>query len=803
MRIKAIEIIGFGRWSKQNFLVDRQLQVFTGPNESGKSTIRAFIVGVLFGYPSKKAHQNLYTPKDGSQYGGSLVIEADHQDFRITRIGRTKTTLKIQNLTANQEVVSPEKWLSEQLSPLTRETFDHIFNFDQRDLNRIETLTELDFQKLLLNIGAVGSTQWLDVGQDLDKAADKLFAKRSTKRPINQEMQHYRTTQKTLESKSEDLVAYTALQNKIDDTNQAIKKQQNKVKLADQQYQNQYLLLQKYDLFYQLQQLRQKIARLKAIPIISQNDVSQAQSLDLQINHLQAGIDREKKALNITKKPKNSDLDYDQLRLMLLQIQTDVQDYHQTERQQEEILTAIEDIERQFSDEVPSVLSTEQQQQLTHGYNRKLWWLTGIFGVLSATSFIFNPYFAIILLALAVGSGSYFWQTQKKYQQQINHILKAYAPLNQQQILDIQLDLKQLPQLDEKLDQCDNLIDSQRFAIEQKLNAVQDSIETHYENERPEILINQLLNELQKRQIEEQNEAALSATHENERLMSIQLQQSTLQKRKDDLSELLHQYKLVDVNELLVQYKASQEQQQQHQRLVDLNSQITVEEQQILSRYDDKMALSQNIDHLKQGVQKERTILSDLQRQLAQQQANQARLTSDDEFMSLQQEVANQKTAILDDFTEYLALKLSSNWIDQALSKASQNRFPKMLEKATYFFEILTQHKYNKIIFDDHKIMVMVKQTNVAFEMIELSTGAREQLYVALRLALAFVINDIIQMPILIDDSFVNFDGQRKASILNMLMHEINGQQVLYWTTEATMFDTKNICNLTKDVTYG
>lgn len=54
MKIKRLEISGFGRWSQEAFDLSDGLQVIFGQNESGKTTLRAFIVGVLFGFPTKK-----------------------------------------------------------------------------------------------------------------------------------------------------------------------------------------------------------------------------------------------------------------------------------------------------------------------------------------------------------------------------------------------------------------------------------------------------------------------------------------------------------------------------------------------------------------------------------------------------------------------------------------------------------------------------------------------------------------------------------------------------------------------------
>ena len=186
MKIKQIDISGFGRWSQKKFDFVNDLQVVAGQNESGKSTLRAFIVGILFGFPSKKSSINVYDPKDGSQYGGSLIADFNNIVVKITRLGRIKSELTITYLSNQLTIVDPEKWLTDQLAPLNRDIFNNIFNFSQQDLSKISQLKAIDLQKLLLNIGAVGSSGWLEVSADIEKHADKQFAQRATgKRPLN------------------------------------------------------------------------------------------------------------------------------------------------------------------------------------------------------------------------------------------------------------------------------------------------------------------------------------------------------------------------------------------------------------------------------------------------------------------------------------------------------------------------------------------------------------------------------------------------------------------------------------------
>ena len=74
MRIDGWSIAGFGRlesWQVDG-LAEHDLIVVLGPNESGKSTLRAFIETSLYGFAPATREQNQYTPDDDGPFGGSL-----------------------------------------------------------------------------------------------------------------------------------------------------------------------------------------------------------------------------------------------------------------------------------------------------------------------------------------------------------------------------------------------------------------------------------------------------------------------------------------------------------------------------------------------------------------------------------------------------------------------------------------------------------------------------------------------------------------------------------------------------------
>jgi uncharacterized protein YhaN len=118
-----------------------------------------------------------------------------------------------------------------------------------------------------------------------------------------------------------------------------------------------------------------------------------------------------------------------------------------------------------------------------------------------------------------------------------------------------------------------------------------------------------------------------------------------------------------------------------------------------------------------------------------------------------------------------------------------------MIEFATDYFNQLTIGRYRHINFEKDEIIITT-ENNESFNVISLSTGTQEQLYVAMRLALARVVADVIRFPMLIDDGFVNFDPERRAVVLNILARVSDKQQIIYWTTRVETDDFQNVIEL-------
>ena len=76
MRLKKIDIDGFGVYENWSFEMTTAVTVFCGPNEAGKTTLAEFIRTILFGFP-RQDNDAYIPPLAGGQHGGRLEVVSD------------------------------------------------------------------------------------------------------------------------------------------------------------------------------------------------------------------------------------------------------------------------------------------------------------------------------------------------------------------------------------------------------------------------------------------------------------------------------------------------------------------------------------------------------------------------------------------------------------------------------------------------------------------------------------------------------------------------------------------------------
>jgi uncharacterized protein YhaN len=153
MKVDGWHIDGFGVHADQTVehLADG-LTVVHGPNESGKTTLQHFLVGMLFGFPPSN-RAGYHAPLRGGAFGGQLFVEDGHGRRLTIHRGSAKSSLRI----TGPDGPVPEGELADLLGGATRDLFQSIFAVHSTELAELKALTDDQVRDRVFSAGIVGA----------------------------------------------------------------------------------------------------------------------------------------------------------------------------------------------------------------------------------------------------------------------------------------------------------------------------------------------------------------------------------------------------------------------------------------------------------------------------------------------------------------------------------------------------------------------------------------------------------------------------------------------------------------------
>lgn len=182
LKIQEIHIYGFGQLNNTVIKDLSDFQVFYGENEAGKSTIMAFIHGILFGFPTKQSSELRYVPKNGSNYGGKLRILFDELGIATIERVRGKASGDV-TVTLADGTTGDETLLKQLLGNMDKGLFQAIFSFNIHGLQNIHQMKGEELGKFLFSTGTLGTERLQKSEAELQKEIEARF-KPSGKKPV-------------------------------------------------------------------------------------------------------------------------------------------------------------------------------------------------------------------------------------------------------------------------------------------------------------------------------------------------------------------------------------------------------------------------------------------------------------------------------------------------------------------------------------------------------------------------------------------------------------------------------------------
>ncbi|MDQ1147190.1 uncharacterized protein YhaN [Bacillus sp. SORGH_AS 510] len=188
MKILELHIYGYGQLENVVIKDLADFQVFYGENEAGKSTIMAFIHGILFGFPTKQQNDLRYEPKHSSKYGGKIRIYHEEFGYAIIERVKGKATGDVKVVLDNG-TMGEEDLLKLLVANFDKSLFQAVFSFNIHGLQNIHQMKGEEIGKFLFSAGTLGTERLAQAESLLQKEMDQRF-KPSGKKPIvNEKLQ--------------------------------------------------------------------------------------------------------------------------------------------------------------------------------------------------------------------------------------------------------------------------------------------------------------------------------------------------------------------------------------------------------------------------------------------------------------------------------------------------------------------------------------------------------------------------------------------------------------------------------------
>lgn len=216
MRLAGLHIDAFGVFSDLEISgLSPGLNVFLGENESGKTTLLAFLRAVFFGFPPGQRKENIYPPLAGGRHGGRLtLVGEDGEYYMVSRHqGPRRGAVAVVFPDGSR---GDEEVLRQLTGAATEDLFRSVFAFSLSELQRFESLDNSAVRAAIYSAGAgFGRVSLAQLDKSLDDSRRQLFKTGGQRPGVNKLLGELENVTTSLHQKRAEIESYNALQDEL------------------------------------------------------------------------------------------------------------------------------------------------------------------------------------------------------------------------------------------------------------------------------------------------------------------------------------------------------------------------------------------------------------------------------------------------------------------------------------------------------------------------------------------------------------------------------------------------------------
>ncbi len=305
-----------------------------------------------------------------------------------------------------------------------------------------------------------------------------------------------------------------------------------------------------------------------------------------------------------------------------------------------------------------------------------------------------------------------------------------------------------------------------------------------------------------KNRLKESSEKKLSLQHLQSNLESLLEQLDTIDKRiaaEEEKINDLYRYAHVEHKEAFYE---TAKRYQRYQAISSERKELTTSIRSGLNGEDEveKMLhqleevnikdISYQLEQIIQQVKLARGEINQLLEEKGSLQNKLKQMEKDQTLSTLNQQYLEQQALLKQKTKEWLTAGFAKYLLEKTMEVYENERQPQVMQRASAYFQQMTEQKYKKIIspLGTQQIEV-VRNDDVRFMPQFLSRGTVEQLFIAMRFALVEEFSSSTLLPVMIDDIFVNFDEVRLKQAISVLEKIAVHHQIIIFTCHSYISD--------------
>lgn len=806
MKINELTLVSFGKFNNKKIILEDGMNIIYGENEAGKTTVHKFIEGMFFGFFKPYRKRKVYTdefdkymPFDRDDYYGMLKYKHQGQIYRVERnFSKDNGEVKIFDDSTGSEITSDFEYdkVTRLYDPssvhlnLNRVVFSNTISIGQLDCKTDNDLIR-EVENSLINLGAS-----LDSDLSVQKVIEKLemdienigTEKRVRTSPYGKVLKKIEDLEKDKKCAHESLLKINEYMLDLNNIKSELKtlrdKKDNIIKTIEV-----YEKTKRYKSYKEIINLENEIeitsASIKSnlnIAEISSKEYNDILDIDRKITLLDQEIKdatRKEELINEKSRPMFKELD----KLLELNLNEDIDfDIYNYDEKTNEV-EKLKDIKDKLDKKMQSKSIEVAIEHLKNIKNKRniLTILLFIFLVLSFINvrLFFLPVFLSTTLTYLIMKERKIksekikleriqrgiYRTERnlklnidKLEQKIYDIMNKHSSINKTELLEKKNSLEKQKEL---LCQKDDYLKQRKEICLEK-----EKLTKYYQDLKLDL--NYLLDKNQFKSVEQLEYEVENRQRDKEKIPVLESKRYLRDNliSKVDIEKLKNEFKDVKEDGLYICLENID--------INKLNKELKEIDEKVLNKKNELCNIESKIEILQMESRNLVTIKEEISNLQAEKQQYEEELQS---------------------------LNLAKETLETVSKNIKKEFSPKLNMIVSELISDITDKKYTEVKIEENLNIKIVDNKSRLIDLSFLSGGTIEQIYFSTRIGIDQVIRNEEKHPLILDDTFIQYDDYRLKNILKFLYKESLKRQVIIFTCQKREMETLDKLNIKYSLT--